>query len=187
MAIFALSDVARKRRPVLLSWYGRESGEGVSMEAVSVSLWFHALPGPARALFLAFLACLLWETVEDCRHLLIHDRAVVFLAGGGLWFSALCGMPWTESLAGAAYGAGFLGAVRLASRGGLGTWLGPEQTGLCLGLAFVAGGCVALALLACRRCRRGSVLPFGPFLCGGALLSLCCGPALLSRYYSWIL
>jgi leader peptidase (prepilin peptidase) / N-methyltransferase len=172
--------------------------EGVTMKVVSVIPWYQALPGPARVLLLAFLACLLWETVEDCRHYLIHDRAVLFLVGGGLLFGTVCGIPWMESLAGAAVGAGFLGVVRAASRGGLGwgdvklagglgVWLGPERTALCLGLAFAAGGCVALILLACRRYRRGSVLPFGPFLCGGAALSLCYGPALLSRYYSWIL
>lgn len=59
------------------------------------------------------------------------------------------------------------GDVKLAPV--LGSWLGLEQGLLCLLLAFVSGGIVGALLLLCRRGKLKQAIPFGPFLCAGAV------------------
>jgi leader peptidase (prepilin peptidase)/N-methyltransferase len=104
-------------------------------------------------------------------------------AGGALLVAALMphGNP-TEALIGGAGGAGFMLAIALISRGGLG--LGDVKlagfAGLALGgplilsalmITAVAGGLVA-ACLALRVRRRNHPMPYAPFIAGGALVVL---------------
>lgn len=100
------------------------------------------------------------------------------------------------TLAAALYGAGVLLAIMLAiyfaSRGGmgegdvklapaLGLWLGVEQGLVCLLLAFVGGGLVGMVLLACGK--RQMLLPFGPFLCAGAVVAYFWGEKIVRWYW----
>jgi prepilin signal peptidase PulO-like enzyme (type II secretory pathway) len=104
-------------------------------------------------------------------------------AGGALLAAALMphGNP-TEALIGGAGAAGFMLAIALISRGGLG--LGDVKlagfAGLALGgplilpalmITALAGGVVA-ACLALRVRRRNHPMPYAPFIAGGALVVL---------------
>src|SRR5690606_27465338 len=51
-------------------------------------------------------------------------------------------------------------------------WLGWGAVVVGLFLAFLGSGLVALALLVTGRATRNDSLPFGPFLAGGALVTL---------------
>ena len=74
-----------------------------------------------------------------------------------------------------------LGDVRLAGVCGvfLG-WLGYrfDFTGIWLG--FLGGGVFAIALLALGRAKRGSHIPFAPFLAGGTMVAVLLGAAVAS-------
>lgn len=81
-------------------------------------------------------------------------------------------------------GMGF-GDVKLA--GVLGMFLGFLGWGpLVVGAfaAFVLGGLYALALVALRRVRRGTGIPFGPWMLAGAWLGILAGPSIWSGYLS---
>jgi leader peptidase (prepilin peptidase)/N-methyltransferase len=79
-------------------------------------------------------------------------------------------------------GMGF-GDVKLA--GVLGIFLGYLGWGpLIVGgfAAFVLGGLFALVLVAGRRARRGSGIPFGPWMLAGAWLGILAGPTIWNAY-----
>lgn len=79
-------------------------------------------------------------------------------------------------------GMGF-GDVKLA--GVLGIFLGYLGWGpLIVGgfAAFVLGGVFALALVAARRARKGSGIPFGPWMLAGAWLGILAGPTIWNAY-----
>ena len=99
------------------------------------------------------------------------------VAGGLLGFGAYAALR-------IAYppGLGF-GDVKLA--GLLGTplaWLGWGELVTGLVLPFVLGGVWALALVATRRARRETAVPFGPFMVVGAGLAAVLGDAALRAY-----
>ena len=155
-------------------------------------------PGPELLPVFVFAACLVFAVAEDLDHLLILDEGLVVLALSGLLRAAWQGTFWPHALAGALTGGGLLALIRWISRGGLGRgdvkfagalgfWLGPERRLLCLGAAFLAGGAAAFVLLCCGRAGRQRVLPFGPFLGGGAWAAFFHGAPLLSCFYSLLL
>ena len=72
------------------------------------------------------------------------------------------------------------GDVKLA--GLLGLLLGLSGVVIAVWFASVAGGIVAVALLALRKRGRKSEIPFGPFLAGGALVALLAGTRIASWY-----
>lgn len=90
----------------------------------------------------------------------------------------------TNAIAGAAIGAGFLLLLWLLTRGRgiglgdvklmlpLGLLFGPLGTAALLFLAYAAGGLLAIYLLARKKAHLKTAVPFGPFLCGAALLLL---------------
>jgi prepilin signal peptidase PulO-like enzyme (type II secretory pathway) len=96
-----------------------------------------------------------------------------------------------EALIGAGAAVAFLGALALVVRGGLalGDLYLVAPIGLMLGwpsiftalfaAAFLAAG-TSLALLATRRVGMRSYIPFGPFLVGGAVLTLLLGDGVLT-------
>jgi leader peptidase (prepilin peptidase)/N-methyltransferase len=98
----------------------------------------------------------------------------------GDWWSglrALAGMAvlWTLYFALAALvpgGMGF-GDVKLAGLLGLYLgWLGWSAVWVGTFAAFLLGGVVGAVLLLARRARRGTAIPFGPYMVAGALLAL---------------
>lgn len=76
-----------------------------------------------------------------------------------------------------------MGDVKLAGFVGLGLgYLGWAHVLLGLTSAFLIGGVVAIVLMSVRARSRRDLLPFGPYLAAGALLSLVVGGPLLAGY-----
>lgn len=156
---------------------------------------------PQTLVILAYLSILAIVLVCDLEHTLIPNRLVYSALPLALALAPL-GPPGSHSpetgaylnaLAGAAsalgvflflYGVarGRLGAgdVKLATL--VGAMLGFPLGLIALGLAAGGGGIGALVLLALRRKALRDVLPYGPFLAGGAILSLFWGEAVLDAY-----
>ena len=100
------------------------------------------------------------------------------LASAALWLAAVGGI-WLVSR-GRAMG---LGDVKLAPLLGLVLgWIGWGPAVIGLGSAWIAGGCVAAALLATRRAGRRQAVAFGPFLIIGFWLGSFLGAPLLDAY-----
>ncbi|AZK59462.1 Leader peptidase (Prepilin peptidase) [Candidatus Desulforudis audaxviator] len=149
-----------------------------------------ATPG-AWALF----AVLLIATLIDLRHGIIPDRVV--LAGLVLGLPLVALQSWAALLWGAAafLGAGlFMLAIAVISRGGMGggdiklaalmgLYLGPAGVALALFLAFLAGGTVAVLLLATGRKGRKDPVPFGPYLALGGIVAALWGREIISWYF----
>jgi len=75
------------------------------------------------------------------------------------------------------------GDVMLA--GFIGTATGFPLVIVALVIGIISGGLVAIVLVALRRKKKKDVIPFGPFLCTGAVLTLLWGPQILDWYTSW--
>lgn len=140
---------------------------------------------------LVFLLLLAYHAYTDVRSYLLYDRVTLALAAVGIGRAALAG-DVLAAFAGAAALLAVMLAIYFASRGGmgegdvklaaaLGVWLGVEQGLACLLLAFVGGGAVGLALLACGERRR--MIPFGPFLCAAAAMAYFWGRELVAWYW----
>lgn len=144
-------------------------------------------------IFTCFLCVMLsYHTWTDMREMLLYDSVTLALAVVGLLHS------WHRGALGdAAWGAvvllGIMLLLYVASRGGmgegdvklapaLGLWLGLEQGLLGLLLAFVSGGIVGILLLVLSRRGCKQPVPFGPFLCGGAVVAYFWGQELLNWY-----
>lgn len=170
---------------------------GVELAAIVLFLLAGLIGQPASTLdllvVLALVSLLLALAVIDLRTLLLPDPLVAaatvlgmarsLLTGhpglfgsisGGLLGLVLFGLlhvlPWRSGLRSPESGfrtAMGLGDVKLA--GALGAVFGPAHLLVVLFLAFVAGGSVGAVLLALRRARLQSHLPFGPFLAGSAI------------------
>ena len=138
-----------------------------------------------------FLLLLAYHAYTDVRSFLLYDRVTLALVAVGIGRAALAG-DVLAALAGAAALLAVMLAIYFASRGGmgegdvklaaaLGMWLGVEQGLACLLLAFVGGGAVGMLLLACGERRR--MIPFGPFLCAGAVVAYFWGRELVAWYW----
>lgn len=131
---------------------------------------------------LLFAALLILVAVLDCRYLLIYDRLLVYLLLLGV-LPLLCGrITWQDACEGAVLGGSLLLGLRTVSDRGmgwgdiklamvLGWWLG--TTGICITLymAFMSGGVYGLYLLLRQKFDRSMMVPFGPFLALGAIVS----------------
>lgn len=164
----------------------------------SVGLFY--LPGlPMLAIFI-FLACLVVVTFIDLDYQIIFDKFLLIMLGAGVIYfftytdKTAMGNPYFDTLLGIGVGGGLMLLIYFLSRGGmgegdvkltfiLGLWLGFKGILVCLFLAFVLGGIVGVILLVTGVKKRKDPIPFGPYLCLGAYLSLLFGPYLL--YYYW--
>ena len=100
---------------------------------------------------------------------------------------------YLDALLGIAIGGGVLYVIFLVARGGfgggdvklggfVGAILGVPQIIVALPLSFIAGGLLALTLLALKVRGRKDAIPFGPFLAGAALVSLFWGQTTFDWY-----
>lgn len=139
-----------------------------------------------------FLGCLGIHAYTDLRFRLLYNRVSAVLFISGLVFSYQQGQL-VEALSGASICGGIMLLLYFASKGGmgegdvkfapaLGAWLGVEGGLLCLLAAFVLGGAVGILLLLSGICRRGEPIPFGPFLCIGAIIAFYWGKELVQWY-----
>lgn len=148
-------------------------------------------------LTIIFIFCLLYHTYTDMKSMLLYDKVTLLLAAAGVVRAF-----FEHQLLEALYGAGVLLVIMLflyfVSRGGmgegdvklapaLGIWLGLDQGLLCLLLAFVSGGVVGSLLLLCRRGKLKQAIPFGPFLCAGAVAAYFCGKEIITWYWRMFL
>ncbi|MGL5206574.1 MAG: prepilin peptidase, partial [Acidaminococcaceae bacterium] len=148
---------------------------------------FYYLPGIELALVFLFAACLVVLTFVDFEHQIILDEVlIVMLAGGAAYVYFSHGDYW-DALYGMGVAGGLMLLIFILSRGGmgagdvklsfvLGLWLGLKAAIVCLMLAFVLGGFIGVFLLATGIKQRKDPIPFGPFLCLGAVISLLYSP-----------
>lgn len=143
-----------------------------------------------------FIILLTIHTYTDLKSMLLYDNVTFALAGVGLLRAI-----YLKQFSAAWQGAGalliFMLLLYYLSRGGmgegdvklapaLGLWLGLEQGLLCLLLAFVSGA-LAGGVLLLQGKSRCFALPFGPFLCGGALVSFLVGEKIICWYWQFML
>ena len=143
-----------------------------------------------------FLSLLVYHTYTDLRYLLLYDRVTLLVALCG-FLRAVMLQQVSESLKTAGVLLCIMLLIYFVSRGGmgegdvklapaLGLWLTLEEGLLCLLLAFVGGSLVGCLLLLVGKSRR-SLLPFGPFLCAGALAAYFWGEQLIACYWQLVL
>lgn len=168
---------------------------------------FTVLQYLAFTLWLGLLTGLIALTVYDLRWYILPDRltyplmatALIFallqIAGSGMWAKGLLNLLFAVLAGG--------GIFYLVFQLSAGKWIGggDVKLGVVLGLivgspvlsllfifvASVLGSLVALPLLAMKRLRRSSVIPFGPFLIVGACFSLFWGERTLNWYLQAVL
>jgi leader peptidase (prepilin peptidase)/N-methyltransferase len=163
------------------------------------------LADPVRAVAAMLLYwILLTLTVIDLDHRVLPDEITL----PGIWLGLLINIPGTlTTLRSAVLGAvvgylalwGLFHVFRLATgKEGmgygdfklyalLGAWLGLAQLPLVILVASALGSVVGLALIAGRRLRRDTPIPFGPFLAAGGLVALLAGPTLTSGWLHLVL
>ncbi|MEN6566339.1 MAG: prepilin peptidase, partial [Veillonellales bacterium] len=158
--------------------------------------------GPALFKTLVLLSFLLVITFIDYDHQLILDKVLLWFAPVGVainlfinhinffanavgyreGFVALqTGLP--DMLIGALLGGGAFLLIAVVSRGGmgggdikfaasLGLWLGGKFTLLAIFLSFLFGGLAGVLLLLLQRKGRRDMIPFGPFIALGAVVTI---------------
>jgi leader peptidase (prepilin peptidase)/N-methyltransferase len=159
-----------------------------------VLIWLkHGSLGAALAGWV-FAALLVTISVIDYYHLIIPNRLI--LTGLGLGVPLLLIQSGESLILGvlSMLAAGlFMLIIALISRGGmgggdvklaamLGLYLGPQNAGVALFLAFMIAGTVALFLLVAGIKGRKDAIPFGPFLALGAIIAELTGDHLLAWY-----
>lgn len=172
----------------------------LAAEAAAGAVFFcFAAAGAENFLQLAFVwqltFFLLIHCFTDYDCCLLSDMVTLALAVTGVCYSMdFGGLP--QAFWGAAAAGGVMLAVYLACSGGmgfgdvklaaaLGLWLGPELGLLMLFLACASGGIPAFFMLLLRLRRPGDAVPFGPFICAGALAAIICGRGMLDWYYGF--
>lgn len=156
---------------------------------------FFKLPGIPLVLLWICVSLLIIITFMDIDHQIIMDRIQLFL----LLFSSLyvyfTTSNYVDHLLGSALAGGLMLIIYLVSKGGmgagdvklsfvLGLLLGIKGAIVCLMFAFVLGGIIGTLLLIFKIKSRKDPIPFGPFLCLGAFVSLIYGPYIVYWYWS---
>jgi leader peptidase (prepilin peptidase)/N-methyltransferase len=147
----------------------------------------------AACVFASFMIVI---TFIDYDHQLILDRVLIWFALAGVLIRYYLGSPSIVDMGVAALtGGGLLLVIAMLSRGGmgggdvkfsavLGIWLGWPNILLALFLSFVSGGLAGAILLLFNLRGRKDMIPFGPFICLGASITLLYGRDILLWYFS---
>lgn len=132
---------------------------------------------------LVIITMLVFSAVFDFRYMILPDFSTIILiviAFAGVFFDEKNVVPYLLAAVGAA---GFLLFLHVITKGKgmgmgdvkyavfMGLLLGPEKTVLAFYVAFVSGAIVGLVLMAVKKVKRKSVIPFGPFLILGTLVA----------------
>lgn len=152
------------------------------------------LPGIPLALVFVFVASLVVLTFVDFDHQIILDEVLLLMLGCGAAYVFFTTGDYWDALYGMSFAGGLMLLIFVLSRGGmgagdvklcfvLGLWLGLKASIVCLMLSFIFGGVIGVVLLATGIKGRKDPIPFGPFLCLGAYISLLFSPYLI--YYYW--
>lgn len=168
--------------------------------ALAVALWLRLGTTLAFAGYFAFAAALVTITFIDLDHRIIPD--VISLPGIAIGLAVSFVSPLVTpvgALAGALVGGGILLAVAGAYQmirgqegmgGGdikllamIGAFLGWQSVFVTLMLASLIGSVIGVGLMLYQRADTRLAIPFGPFLAGGALISLFFGDRILAFYF----
>ena len=151
--------------------------------------------------FLFLVSCfLIIIFVYDLKHYLVANEiiypAIVIALIFNIYIWILSHNFWifARSIISAVIAGGFFLAIYLISKGKwmgsgdaligilMGLILGLEQTIVALFLAFLIGAVVAIILMAVKKKKLKSAIPFGPFLVLGTIITIFWGNALLTWY-----
>lgn len=144
-------------------------------------------------------SCLILISLIDYKTQIIPDGLVGVIAVSGVLYNLLYApQDIMYMLLGGAAGFAVILLIFLISCGGMGggdvklsaavgLWLGVEGTLLFLLLAFIMGGIISLLLLVSGVKSKGEAIPFGPFLCVSAFITVLYQPFLLNFYWQLFL
>ena len=159
----------------------------------------HFKPVLPLALMFVLTSCLILISLIDYKTQIIPDGLVTIIAVSGALYNLLYApQSIMDMLLGGAVGFVVMLLIFVISRGGMGggdvklsaavgLWLGVEGTLLFLLLAFIMGGVISLLLLASGVKSKGDTIPFGPFLCFAAFVTILYQPFLLNFYWQLFL
>ena len=159
----------------------------------------HFKPVLPLALMFVLTSCLILISLIDYKTQIIPDRLVGVIAVSGVLYNLLYApQSVVDMLLGGAVGFVVMLVIFVISRGGMGggdvklstavgLWLGVEGTLLFLLLAFIMGGVISLLLLVSGAKSKGDAIPFGPFLCFAAFVTVLYQPFLLNFYWQLFL
>ena len=149
----------------------------------------HFKPALPLAMMFVLTSCLILISLIDYKTQIIPDGLVgVLYVPQGV----------VDMLFGGVVGFAVMLVIFFISRGGMGggdvklsaavgLWLGVEGTLLFLLLAFIMGGVISLLLLVSGVKSKGDAIPFGPFLCLAAFVTVLYQPFLLNFYWQLFL
>lgn len=159
----------------------------------------HFKPALPLALMFVLTSCLILISLIDYKTQIIPDGLVGAIAVSGALYNLLY-VPQgvVDMLFGGVVGFAVMLVIFFISRGGMGggdvklsaavgLWLGVEGTLLFLLLAFIMGGVISLLLLVSGVKSKGDAIPFGPFLCLAAFVTVLYQPFLLNFYWQLFL
>ena len=159
----------------------------------------HFKPVLPLALMFVLTSCLILISLIDYKTQVIPDGLVGVIAVSSALYNLLYAPQGVVNmLLGGAVGFASMLLIFVISRGGMGggdvklsaavgLWLGVEGTLLFLLLAFIMGGVISLLLLVSGVKSKGDAIPFGPFLCLAAFVTVLYQPFLLNFYWQLFL
>jgi prepilin signal peptidase PulO-like enzyme (type II secretory pathway) len=142
------------------------------------------------------LFTLIFIFVYDLKYYSIEDVVVLPMAVAVLVLNLLLKFSWINLVLSSAGSAAFFLAQYVITRGKgigfgdfrigilLGLYFGWPQIALAIFLSYVIGGLVSSVLVAARQKGMKSVVPLGPFLAVGALITIFYGQNILNWYLS---
>jgi len=145
---------------------------------------------------LIFISLLTLASLVDLYERIIPNEVVVAGLAIGLLLLITApfeSRPWSDALIGSVAAFGFFLILAILVKGGMGfgdvklaavigLFLGVKWVGMGLVLSFLAGGLVGVALLVLRRVGRKAMIPFGPFLAIGAVVTVLYGVEIWTWY-----
>ena len=159
----------------------------------------HFKPVLPLALMFVLTSCLILISLIDYKTQIIPDGLVGVIAVNGMLYNLMYAQQGImDMLLGGVVGFAVMLAIFVISRGGMGggdvklsaavgLWLGVEGTLLFLLLAFIMGGVISLLLLVSGVKSKGDAIPFGPFLCLAAFVTILYQPFLFNFYWQLFL
>ncbi len=144
----------------------------------------------------ASLPFLAFHTITDADTGYIYDSWAFAMAGAALLLRTAGGLSAVlDGAAGAAVGFALIYTIIFLSRGrmgsgdavlmlGIGSFMGLKFTAAALYIGFMAGGVIAVTLLAAKKVTRKSAVPLGPFLCAGCAAAMLFGGK-LTEYFGF--
>ena len=159
----------------------------------------HFKPVLPLALMFVLTSCLILISLIDYKTQVIPDGLVGVIAVSSALYNLLYAPQGVVNmLLGGAVGFASMLLIFVISRGGMGggdvklsaavgLWLGVEGTLLFLLLAFIMGGVLSLLLLVSGVKSKGDAVPFGPFLCFAAFVTILYQPFLFNFYWQLFL